>query len=73
MEELNESANIYRNEIKKSETKHNKWICTVIFGFFVVAGIRDAWIELSVPPIWIYIPLDAQMSPPTFGIFKSVC
>ena len=29
--------------------------------------------KLSVPPIWIYIPSDAQLSPPSFGIFKSVC
>jgi len=27
----------------------------------------------SVPPIWIYKPSDAQLSPPSFGIFKSVC
>ena len=26
-----------------------------------------------MPPIWIYIPLDAKLSPPSFGIFKSVC
>ena len=30
-------------------------------------------LKLSVPPIWIYIPSDAQYSPPSFGIFKSVC
>ena len=28
---------------------------------------------MSVPPIWIYIPSDAQLSPPSFGISKSVC
>ena len=27
-------------------------------------------IKLSLPPIWIYIPSDAQLSPPSFGIFK---
>ena len=27
-------------------------------------------LELSVPPIWIYKPSDAQLSPPSFGIFK---
>ena len=26
-----------------------------------------------MPPIWIYIPSDAQLSPSSFGIFKSVC
>ena len=26
-----------------------------------------------MPPISIYIPSDAQLSPPSFGIFKSVC
>ena len=26
--------------------------------------------KLSVPPIWIYIPSFAQLSPPSFGIFK---
>ena len=31
------------------------------------------YIKLSVPPIWIYIPSDAQLSPQSFGIFKSVC
>ena len=30
-------------------------------------------LELSVPPIWIYIPSDAQVSLPSFDIFKSVC
>ena len=30
-------------------------------------------LKLSVPPIWIHIPSDAQLSPPPFGIFKSVC
>ena len=29
-------------------------------------------VKLSVPPISIYIPSDAQLSPPLFGIFKSV-
>ena len=29
-------------------------------------------VKLSVPPS-IYIPSDAQLSPPLFGIFKSVC
>ena len=30
-------------------------------------------IKLSVPPIWIYIPSESQLSPLSFGIFKSVC
>ena len=30
-------------------------------------------VKLSVPPIWIYTPSDAQLSPLLFGIFKSVC
>ena len=30
-------------------------------------------LKLSVPPIWIYIPSDAQLNPPLFAIFKSVC
>ena len=30
-------------------------------------------IKLSVPPIWIYIPSDAQLSPPSFSIFENVC
>ena len=30
-------------------------------------------LEQSVPPIWIYIPSDAQLSPISFGILKSVC
>ena len=29
--------------------------------------------KLSVPPLWIYILSDAQLSAPLFGIFKSVC
>ena len=29
-------------------------------------------LELSVSPIWIYIPSDALLSPPSCGIFKSV-
>ena len=29
--------------------------------------------KLSMPLIWIYMPPDAQLSPPSFGIFKSVC
>ena len=29
-------------------------------------------LELSVPPISNYIPSDAQLSPPSFGIFRSV-
>ena len=32
----------------------------------------DKW--LSVPPIWIYIPIGCiKISSPSFGIFKSVC
>ena len=30
-------------------------------------------IKLSMPPISINISSDAQLSPPSFGIFKSVC
>ena len=39
--------------------------------------IRALWdiiifiLKLSVPPILIYISSDAQLSPPSFGIFKS--
>ena len=29
-------------------------------------------LKLSVPPISIYIPSNAQLSPPSFGIFKSL-
>ena len=31
------------------------------------------FLKLSVPPISIYIASDAQLSPSSFGIFKSVC
>ena len=34
---------------------------------------KIATFKLSVPPISIYTPSDAQLSPPSFGIFKSVC
>ena len=34
---------------------------------------REKNIRLSVPPIWIYTPLDAQLSTLLFSIFKRVC
>ena len=41
------------------------------WAFFVHLFYLD--FKLSVPPKLVYIPLDAQLSPPLFGIFKSVC
>ena len=40
---------------------------------YSVTNMGQSYIKLSVPPIWIYIPSDPQLSPPSFGIFKSVC
>ena len=53
-----------------NELTQVKWM----FAFLLFAiNIIGEKVELSVPPIWIYIPPDAQLSPPSFGIFKSVC
>ena len=38
-----------------------------------LVGTKCIGIKLFVPPLWIYIQSDAQLSPPSFGIFKSVC
>ena len=49
---------------------------TQVLSFEVWANVlRTCWdiVKLSVPPIWIYITSDVQLSPPSFGIFKSVC
>ena len=47
---------------------------TIWIIFLVEYGwITQSCLKPSVPPIWIYIPSDAQLSPSSLGIFKSVC
>ena len=59
-------------EIKKSEriVKHPPISFNCSLSYFTLV---EKYIKLTVPPIWIYIPSDAQLSPPSFGILKSVC
>ena len=47
-------------------------LCPII-GFICFSNLLKLCIKLSVPPISIYILSDAQLSPPSFGIFKNVC